>query len=114
MNTTLKPFLELTDSSFEGDVLQTPGPVLVDFWAPWCSTCRAMEPVLEQLAGEFKSRVRFAKLDVDAHPDIADRYGIRSLPTLMLFRHGVLAGQATGYVQKHVLAEHLRAVAEAS
>jgi thioredoxin 1 len=78
---------DVTDDSFEQDVLQAAKPVVVDFWAPWCGPCRAVHPVLEQLAGET-DRVDFVKLDIDANPATASRYDVLSIPTVVLFEGG--------------------------
>jgi thioredoxin len=79
---------ELTDGSFEQEVLQADRPVVVDFWAPWCGPCRAVDPILEQLEAESDGRVLFAKLDIDEHPNAAARYGVLSIPTTILFEGG--------------------------
>ena len=80
--------LELTDESFDREVLSAAGPVVVDFWAPWCGPCRAVTPLLEQLEAEHAGRVLFASLDIDEHPNAAVRYGVLSIPTAILFEGG--------------------------
>ncbi len=79
---------EVTDSSFEQDVLKGEGPVVVDFWAPWCGPCRAVEPIFEQLAAEHAGRVEFVKLDIDENYVSAGRFGVLSIPTAILFDGG--------------------------
>jgi thioredoxin 1 len=78
---------DVTDESFERDVLQAEGPVIVDFWAPWCGPCKAIEPTLEEIAGESE-RVQLVRIDIDANPRTADRYGVLSIPTVTLFARG--------------------------
>ena len=78
---------DVTDASFEADVLDAGKPVVVDFWAPWCGPCRAVHPVLEQLAGET-DKVEFVKLNIDDNPVVASRYDVLSIPTVILFEHG--------------------------
>jgi thioredoxin len=80
--------LDLSDATFEQEVLQADKPVVVDFWAPWCGPCRAVEPVLQQLEGEHGERVRFARLDIDENLQTASRYDVLSIPTVILFEGG--------------------------
>jgi thioredoxin 1 len=79
---------EITDASFEEDVLSSELPVVVDFWAPWCGPCRAIHPILEQLAEEHAGRVEFTRLNIDEHPEAASRYDVFSIPTVILFEDG--------------------------
>ena len=79
---------DVTDASFETDVLQAEKPVLVDFWAPWCGPCHAITPVLEQLEDRAGGKIEFTKLNIDEHPVAASRYGVLTIPTVILFEHG--------------------------
>lgn len=80
--------INATDASFDADVLQSDKPVLVDFWATWCGPCRAIAPVLEELDAEYGDKFQIVKIDVDANPEISARFGIRSIPTLFVFKNG--------------------------
>jgi thioredoxin 1 len=101
--------LVFTTDTWEAEVLRSEQPVLVDFWASWCPPCRALGPVVEALAGEYGDRVKVGKLDVDAHPEVAGRYGIRSIPSLLVFRGGRVEDRRIGALPR----EELRAMLEA-
>lgn len=98
----------VTDATFEKDVLQATEPVLVDFWAPWCGPCRVVGPIVEKMAGEFAGKVKVAKLNVDENPVAAQKYGVMSIPTLMIFKGGQVAEQMVGVQQESVLREKLK------
>ena len=89
--------MELTDANFEDEVLNSDQPVLVDFWAAWCQPCLMLAPTIDQLAAEHKGRVKVGKVDTDNNRDVASRFGITSLPTVMLFKGGQPVGAVTGY-----------------
>lgn len=99
--------IQLSDANFEAEVLQSDQPVLVDFWAPWCGPCRAMGPVIDELAGEYTGQVKVAKMNVDENPSTPSRYGIRAIPTLILFKGGEVVEQITGAVSKSSIKEML-------
>jgi len=93
----------VTDSTFETDVLKSAKPVLVDFWAEWCPPCKALAPTLEEIAGEMVDKIHVLKLDVDANQTAASTYGIRSIPTMILFKDGKAVDQLMGKVPKATL-----------
>ncbi len=101
--------VNVNESDFDQAVLQSQQPVLVDFWAPWCGPCRMVAPIVEELAGEYDGRVGFAKLNTDDNPGIAVRYGIRSIPTLMVFRDGKPLTTIIGFRPKGELKKQLDA-----
>ena len=109
-----KPFI-VTDQSFDREVLQAKGkPVLVDCWAPWCGPCRVISPVLDQLAAESQGRYRIAKLNVDENPQIASRYHIASIPTLLIFKDGQAVDRLVGVQPKQAIAERLGVAAKSA
>ena len=95
--------VDVTDDTFDADVLKAEVPVLVDFWADWCAPCKMIAPIVEDLADEYDGRVKFAKLDVDSNPRTAMSYGVRGIPTLLVFKDGVPVNQVVGAVPKSVL-----------
>jgi thioredoxin 1 len=103
----MKP-VEINDGNFEKEVLQSPIPVLVDFWAVWCGPCRVIAPVVEELAGEYDGRLKVGKVDVDHNPEISMRFGIRSIPTLMVFNGGKVVEQIVGAVPKRTLMDKVQ------
>jgi len=102
--------VEITDNTFDSEVLSSSMPVLVDCWAPWCGPCRMVGPVLEQLAREYAGRVKIAKLNVDENPRTASRYSIRSIPTMLLFNRGELANTMVGALPKQEIERQLRSI----
>jgi thioredoxin 1 len=94
----------VTDSSFEQDVIGSEIPVLVDFWAPWCGPCRVVATVVEEIASQYEGKIKVVKLNTDENPGIATQYGIRSIPTLMLFKGGQKVDSVVGAVPKTTIA----------
>ncbi|BAT18518.1 thioredoxin [Asaia bogorensis NBRC 16594] len=93
----------VSDSGFDKDVLQAEGPVLVDFWAEWCGPCKMIAPALDEIGGEYKGRLTVAKINIDENPEAPTRFGVRSIPTLMVFKNGEVVAQKTGALPKSAL-----------
>lgn len=100
----MKP-VQVNDANFQSEVLKSDKPVLVDFWAIWCAPCKMIAPFVEELAQEYDGKLKVAKVDVDANPQTAMQYGIRSIPTLMVFKGGAVVEQIVGAVPKRHLVE---------
>jgi thioredoxin 1 len=100
MSMASENIVEVTDSNFETEVLGSKLPVLVDFWAAWCAPCRAIAPHVEALAKDYDGKVRVGKCDIDSNSDVATKYDIRSIPTLLVFKDGKVAGQVVGAVPR--------------
>jgi thioredoxin 1 len=102
--------MDIEDGSFDSEVLQSDKPVMVDFWAPWCGPCKAIGPVVEELAGTFGDKIKFTKCNVDNNPVTPGKYGIKAIPTLILFKEGNVVEQITGMVAKSKLEEAINKV----
>lgn len=100
--------IEITDANFK-EITNTDKPVLVDFWAEWCGPCKMIAPVVEELAGDYDGKAVVGKLDVDSNPEISAKFGIRSIPTLLVFKNGEVVDKQVGAVSKNVLAQKLDA-----
>jgi thioredoxin 1 len=98
---------EVTDATFQAEVLNSPVPVLVDFWAPWCGPCRAIAPLLDEIAGEYAGKAKVVKINVDDHQAVAQRYRVSSIPNLIVFKNGQVAQQIVGAVPKSRLSQAL-------
>jgi thioredoxin 1 len=106
-NFMLKP-VEITDSNFE-EIINSEKPVLVDFWAEWCGPCKMIGPLVEELANEFDGKAIIGKVDVDTNPEVSAKFGIRSIPTLLVFKGGEIVDKQVGAVPKSVLSEKIEA-----
>jgi thioredoxin 1 len=100
--------IELSDDNFETEILKSSKPALVDFWAVWCGPCRQVAPSVEALATEYKGRLVVGKLDIDAHQIVPQRYGIRSIPTLLVFKGGQVVGQIVGAVPRAKIEDEIK------
>ena len=99
--------VEVTDSNFQNEVLKSDTPVLLDFWAEWCGPCKMIAPVVEELAKEYDGKLKVGKVDVDANQQTSMQYGVRSIPTLLIFKGGKVVDQLIGAVPKRMLAEKI-------
>jgi thioredoxin 1 len=100
--------IEVTDDNFESEILNSETPALVDFWAVWCGPCRQIAPSVEALAAEYKGQLKVAKMNVDDHQQVPQKYGIRSIPTLLVFKGGQVVDQIVGAVPKNKLEEAIK------
>ena len=99
--------VHISDASFADEVLNADGPVLIDYWAEWCGPCKMIAPILDELAEEYGDRLKIAKLNIDENPETPPKYGIRGIPTLMLFKNGAVEATKVGAVSKSQLAEFI-------
>ncbi len=102
--------VHISDASFNQDVLEADGPVLVDFWAEWCGPCKMIAPVLEELADDYEGKLKICKLDIDANGETAPKYGIRGIPTLIVFNNGQVVGTKVGALSKSQLSAFIDSV----
>ncbi|GAB6281340.1 MAG: thioredoxin [Ignavibacterium sp.] len=105
----MKP-IEITDNNFETEVLKSQSPILIDFWAVWCGPCKIIAPVVEEIANEYEGKLKVGKLDVDNNPQTSVKYGIRSIPTLLLFKDGVVVDTIIGAIPKSQIIQRLQTV----
>ncbi len=102
--------MEITDANFEAEVLKSDQPVLVDFWAEWCQPCKMLTPIVEEVAGEFEGKAKVGKLDCDSSRDVPVKYGISSIPTLLIFHKGEVAKKIVGLTGKDQIVEAINGV----
>ncbi len=102
-------YLTATDQNFKSEILDSDKVALVDFWAAWCGPCQVLGPVIEELAGEFEGKAVIAKLNVDENPNTAAQYGIRSIPTMLVFKNGEIVDQMVGAMPKNMIADKINA-----
>ena len=101
--------MEFTDTNFQQEVISSDIPVIIDFWAVWCGPCKMIAPFIEEIAGEYEGKIKVGKLDVDNNPNVSMQYGIRSIPTLLIFRDGKVVDQIMGAVPKNMITAKLDA-----
>lgn len=102
--------LEITDATFEETVLKSDKPVMVDFWAAWCGPCRMVGPIIEEISNDYEGKAVVGKLDVDANQEFAAKYGVRNIPTVLVFKDGEVVGRQVGVSPKNVYAEAIDAL----
>lgn len=102
--------VEVTDANFEQEVLKSPQPVLIDFWAAWCGPCKALAPVVDEIAQSFNGKLKVAKMDVDKNPATPTRYGVRGIPTLLFIKDGAVKDTLVGYAPKEAIERKINAV----
>ncbi len=110
----MSKYLTVSDATFESEVLKSDKPVLVDFWAPWCGPCRMIAPIIEELANDYDGKAVIAKVNVDDNPKISMQFGIRSIPTLLIFKNGQVVDQIVGAVPRGVIESKLKSQLTAS
>ena len=108
----MSALLELTKENFQSEVIDADVPALVDFWATWCGPCRAIAPIVEELASQYEGKLKVGKVDVDAQQQLAAEFGIRSIPTLLLFKDGKMAEQIVGLIPKKKLEDKVQEILE--